>query len=420
MTLPLDRHWKNLAWIFSVEAFWGVALALTSVVAIVPVFLAQLGASNAVIGSLSIIFILANGIPGIFAAHVTGRMAYRRRFVILCHALTAIPWFLIAAWFLFAPRPEPWVDIAVLVGGWGVAWFWMGFFIPVWINFISKVTRPELRARSFGVIFFFQTLMGIVGGWAASVVLGSSMPFPANYGLGFAIAGVCTAVGSFFFAPVVEEAGAIAEEEDPLRGIARHTREIVGDRGGIRVFFAIYLLSVGGWILAAFYPVFAVTRFDLEPRDSALYTAMTMAGQMIGSIASGVIGDRFGYAKVSATSTIALTIGLAGAIFGGSIVWYYITAFALGVFLVSDRLALYNLAMAFSPHEDNTAYLGIIPALAAPLLAVVVAACGPSIDRWGFMPAAVVALAAAAAAAYLAVFRLPEPRYSQVGRRPPA
>jgi MFS family permease len=420
MTLPLDRHWKNLGWIFAVEAFWGVGLALTSYIAILPVLLAQLGASNAVIGSLSVIFILANGIPGVFAAHFTGRLAYRRRFVIWCHALTAIPWLLIGAWFLFVPRPAPWVDIAVLVGGWGIAWFWMGFFIPVWINFISKVTRPELRARSFGGIFFFQTLMGVAGGWVASIVLGSGMSFPVNYGLGFAIAGVVTAVGSFFFAPVVEEPGAISEREDPLRGIERTTREILNDRGGIRVFLGIYLLSAGGWVLAVFYPVFAVTRFHLEARDSALFTAMAMVGQMLGSVIAGVIGDRFGYAKVSVTATIALTVGLAAAIFGGGVVWYYVTAFALGVFLVSDRLALYNLAMAFSPHEDNTAYLGVVPALAAVPLALAAAACGPAIDRWGFTPVAVAAMAAAACSAYLAIARLPEPRYSLAGRRRPA
>jgi MFS family permease len=147
---------------------------------------------------------------------------------------------------------------------------------------------------------------------------------------------------------------------------------------------------------------------------------MAMAGQMLGSVMAGVIGDRFGYAKVTVTATIALTVGLAAAIFGQGLVWYYVAAFALGVFLVSDRLALYNLAMAFSPHDDNTAYLGVLPALAAPLLAVVVALCGPSIDLWGFMPVAAAALAAAALSAYLAVFRLPEPRYSLAGRRRPA
>ncbi len=420
MTLPLDRHWKNLAWIFSVEVFWGVALALTSAVAIIPVFLAHLGASNAVVSSLAVIWILANGIPGIFAAHFTGRMAYRRRFLIACHALTAIPWLAIAAWFLFAPRPEPWIDIAVLVAGWGIAWLWMGFFIPVWINFISKVTRPELRATSFGVIFFFQTLMGVVGGWTASIVLGSDIPFPANYGLGFAIAGVCTAVGSFLFAPVVEEPGAIAAAEDPLRGIARTTREILTDRGGIRVFLSVYLLSAGGPVLFAFYPIFAEHRFHLEAKDSALYTATAMAGQLVGSVLAGVIGDRFGYAKVSVIATLALTAGLAMAIFGSGTHWYFVTAFALGVFLVSDRLALYNLTMAFSPHEDNTAYLGIVPALGAPFLALAAGVLGPCIDRWGFAPVAVAALAAAAVSAYLALFRLPEPRYSQVGRRRPA
>ena len=52
MTLPLERHWKNVGWALGVETFWGISLSLISVVAIVPVFLSHLGASNTVLGAL--------------------------------------------------------------------------------------------------------------------------------------------------------------------------------------------------------------------------------------------------------------------------------------------------------------------------------------------------------------------------------
>jgi predicted MFS family arabinose efflux permease len=419
VTIDLSRHYKNLCWVFSVEIFWGVALALISNVAILPVFLTHLGASNSTVTTLPVLFLLATGIPGIFAAHVTGKLIYRKRFLIVAHAVSAIPWLLTAAWFLFGPRISPVVDIAVLLGGWGVAWLWMGFFIPVWINFIGKVTRPELRARSFGIIFFFQTLMSAFGGWVASRIIGSGMPFPANYGLGFGISGAAMAVGSFFFIPVVEEAGPIAEEEDPLRGIVRHSREILTDRGGVRTYLSIYMLCAGWPILTAFYPIWAERHFGLVMKDSAIYTAVCMAGNMVGSLLSGAIGDRFGYAKVSVMAVAAFCAGLAAALFGDTRAWYYVTAFLLGVYIVSDRLAMYNLSMAFSPHDDNTAYLGLIPALTVPALVVGAALCGPAIDAYGFKPATAVSLALGVAALALALFKLPEPRYSLAGKRKP-
>jgi len=82
---------------------------------------------------------------------------------------------------------------------------------------------------------------------------------------------------------------------------------------------------------------------------------------MIGSLLSGAVGDRFGLREGRGHRDRGLFGGLATAILGDSRPWYYVTAFALGVYIVSDRLAMYNLAMAFSPHEDNTSYLALVP-----------------------------------------------------------
>jgi predicted MFS family arabinose efflux permease len=417
VTLPKAAHWKNVGYLLSVECFWGISLALISMVAILPVFLTHLGASNAALGILPVVWILASSFPGIFASHYTSNQAHRKRAVILLHVAAAIPWLFIAAWFGLFPRPSPAVDIAVFIATWGVAWVWMGFTIPVWINFVGKVTRADMRARSFATIFFFQTMMGAIGGWAASRVLGSGLPFPANYALGFLIAGICMAAGAVFFLPVREEAGAVSEPGQPWPTVVRHAREIWADRSGIRVYLWILFLTTGCYLLITYYPVFAERRFHLTARDSAFYTALCMAGQMVGSILTGLIGDRFGYARVSLIATVALVIGLSLAIWSGHPAVYYVTAFALGIFLVADRIALYNLSMAFSPHEDNTAYLGIVPAMVAPLMAVVAGSSGALIDRFSFVPVAAVGLVGAAAALFLALFRLPEPRYSLAGRR---
>ena len=115
MTLPLDRHYKNVASLLTVEVFWGVSLALISMVAVLPVFLSQLGASNTVIGALPVVWILANGFSGPFAAHASAGLARRKGFVILLHVLAAIPYLAIAAWFGLMPRPSSGQDIVFFV-----------------------------------------------------------------------------------------------------------------------------------------------------------------------------------------------------------------------------------------------------------------------------------------------------------------
>jgi MFS family permease len=417
VTLPLERHYKNVSWLLTVETFWGVSLALISMVAILPVFLSHLGASNTVIGALPVVWILTTSFSAPFAAHYTGGLAHRKRAVILLHALTGIPYAFLAVWFGLMGRPAPGVDIFVFLVVWGASWTLMGFTIPVWINFIGKVTRPDMRARSFGTIFFFQTMMGAIGGWVASRVLASDMPFPANYALGFLVAGICMTVGAFFFLPVREEPGATVEPGRALDTVFRYAREILANRSGLRVYLWALVLSTGSYLLITYYPVYADARFSLRPEDSALYTAVCMGGNMLGSILTGVIGDRFGYVRVAVIAMAALFVGLSLAVWGTHPATYYMTAFSLGIFIVADRLALYNLSMAFSPHEDNTAYLGVIPAIVAPVQALVAGSSGGFIDRFGFLPVAVVGLAGAAVALYLVVARLPEPEYSLAGRR---
>ena len=420
MTLPLERHYKNVLCLLSVEVFWGISLALISMVAILPVFLSHLGASNTAIGALPVVWILATNFSGLFAAHVTGGLARRKGAVVLLHALTGIPYLGLAIWFGLPNRPSPAVDIGFFLATWGASWALMGFTIPVWINFIGKVTRPDMRARSFGTIFFFQTLMGAIGGWVASRVLGSHLAFPANYAFGFLVAAICMVAGSFFFLPVREEPGATSEPGPALETMLRHAREILADRSGIRVYLLALVLSTGSYLLITYYPVYADSRFSLRPQDSALYTAVCMGGNMLGSILTGVIGDRFGYSRVAVIAMFALVVGLAFAVWGTHPSTYFVTAFSLGIFIVADRLALYNLSMAFSPHEDNTAYLGVVPAIVAPVQALVAGSSGGFIDRFGFLPIAAIGLVGAVIALYLVVVRLPEPAYSLAGRRNPA
>ena len=417
MTLPLERHWKNVSWALCVEAFWGVSLALISVVAIVPVFLSHLGASNTVLGALPAIWTLMAYLPGAFGSHFTSHLPLRKQAVFVFHLLAGIPWVLLAAWFALGGRHPAGLDIGVFLLIWGGSWGFMGLTIPIWINFIGKVTRPELRATSFGVIFFFQTLMGVAGGWVANRILASALPFPQNYAVGFLVAGICMSVGGFFFLPIVEDPGATSPQGQAVKTVIAHMREVLTDRGGVRVYLTMMVFTVGGWLLISYYPVFAERRFGLRPRDSAVFTAVCMAGQMIGSLVTGVVGDRFGYSKVAMVSVLALTTGLVMAIWGNHPAFYYVTAFLTGLYLVTDRLAQFNLSMAFCPHEDNTAWLGAIPAITAPVVAIVAGSAGGFIDRFGFQNVGLVGLFLAAGATYLALFRLKEPAYSLAGGR---
>src|SRR5204863_5198567 len=129
-------------------------------------------------------------------------------------------------------------------------------------------------------------------------------------------------IGSVLFLPGRMGAGATTAPSVPVALLLLYTREILVHRPGLRVSLVVLLLSVGRFLLITYYPVFAQSRFSLQPRDSAIYTAICMAGQMIGSVLVGFIGDRFGYARVAVVAMAALTVGLALAIWGSQPAFY--------------------------------------------------------------------------------------------------
>jgi hypothetical protein len=117
MSLPLERL-ENVFWILSVETFWGPALALISIVAILP-FLTQLGATNTVISALPVV----GRWPRISRAR--SRPISRRSRVPQAQVIgsTCSPrsWFLVAAWFGLGGRHAAALDIVVLISAWGGA-----------------------------------------------------------------------------------------------------------------------------------------------------------------------------------------------------------------------------------------------------------------------------------------------------------
>ena len=59
-------------------------------------------------------------------------------------------------------------------------------------------------------------------------------------------------------------AGATAPRGQAVATVLAHMREVLTDRGGVRVYLAMAALTVGGWLLISYYPVYAEKRFGLR------------------------------------------------------------------------------------------------------------------------------------------------------------
>jgi len=113
---------------------------------------------NTVIGALPVIWLLATSFPALrvpFTAVSRMREAGRHH----PPSIVGGPWLIPRGVVRPDGAPSGAVDIVVSIAGGALVVIW-AFTIGL-DNFIGKVTRPEAsRPRTFGTIFFFQTLMG--------------------------------------------------------------------------------------------------------------------------------------------------------------------------------------------------------------------------------------------------------------------
>ena len=401
----MEHHRRNLFFLALVEANWGLAFGLSSAHILLPVFLRELGATTLAISAVPMIVSVGHTLPQFLTPYFTAHLAEKKRSVILWHLAPPAAWLPVPLYFLFV-RTEPpssRADIAVFLAFFAASTGFIGFVIPLWLNFVSRTTHAERWGETTGTLFSVQMLFASVGSFLASFLLTHGLGFPKNYALCFLLTAFGMAVGAIFFLGVRETPHPRPPARRLFREYLRNFFQILHREPRLRRYLAARVCIQVYPALVTFYAVYAADSFGASGGDAARLSGVFLAAQMLACYAAGRLGDRVGHMPIILAGNAALLAGMATVFFATAMWHFYVASVLGGIFLATFIVSHINWLLRFAPEgEDKTLILSVPSVLLTPAMVICPLFLGWLVDAVSYQAALLVAMASVGGGIFLA------------------
>jgi MFS family permease len=338
-------------------AFWlGASFFATRT--ILPLFISQLTDSTLAIGFLSAVISTGPLIPQLFTANWVQRIPVKKdipvKIGLFLERLPIIS-LVLAAWL------ATWSKAAALYFGlFCITWFHFGLgVISVgWQDMMAKLFPTRSRGRFMGVTYFVGTAMGVVGAAGAAWVL-ETYPFPTNFMISFALAGLFIS-RSWVFLSLTKE------PPDPPRTTTSNKSvdwsgigEVFKQDINFRRYILSSIIATTGTMAIGFLTVYALDAWQVSNSQVGLFTTYMLCGQAIGYLVFGWLADRYGHKLVLEISYLLGAVSLVIAILARSPQVFYAVFAIQGVFAAATMLSGINIVFEFSNADVRPTYIGL-------------------------------------------------------------
>ena len=386
-------------------------------------FLAQLGASNWLIGLISPIRLGGWFFPQIFVSGYLQRqpcklplyraMSILRGVVLVCVVLVVV----------FLPSYSVWllVTFFTLMVVYSIGEGLAG--IP-FMDMVGRVVSPTRRGAFFGQRMFWGSLVALAAGPLVGLLLDEpdGLRFPVNFAVIFGLGFLSISVSMTSWCLVRE----LPEEVDPVR--VRWTEQL--KRGMLllqadapyRTYVLARLSLMVAQMAAPFYIVYAKNVLGIPARMVGVYLTARTATSILSNLLWGRISDHRGNRQlIRVTNVIGLSVPLAALFIGGLgelvpgvqpiVVYLYALVFvASGALGAGSSIGNINYLLEIAPAAQRSLYLGFTNTLFG--LGVLASSLGGLIVDWAGFRAVMLISAAFYALALGLSFAMVEPRQS--------
>jgi MFS family permease len=394
-------------------AFFLVALAFASPSTILPAFAASLGAPNVVIGAIPAVMTAGWFVPPLFVAAYTEGLARKLPFMLRWTLWERVPFIVLAAAAYWLTDRAPALTLGLLLAMLLVVTGIGGALMPAWMDLIGRVIPLGMRGRFFAVASVAASVAGLGASALAADVLATYPPSTA-YALCFLCGAACLAVSFVALALVREPAAAATTPHAGLGAYLRRMPALLRRDSNLAWYLVARSLSSAATMASAFYTVHALRAWRTPPATVGIFTALLLAGTIVGTIVLGWLADRVGHRLVImagiGSGVAANVVALAATSLDTFGVVFALTGLQQAAVTVSNL----NVMLEFAPApEEQPTYLGIGSTSLAPVAFAAPLAGGVLADAAGFpVVFAASALFGTAAVALLAL-RVRDPRHAR-------
>jgi len=409
MRPPYLRH--NLLALGADYGLFLVAMSFASPATILPGFAAWVGAPNVVIGAIPAVMTLGWFLPPLFAAAHTESLHRKLPFILRYTIWERIPFAVLAAAAMWLAPTWPGLTLALvlamLIAITGVG----GTLTPAWMDIVGRAVPVTMRGRFFALTAVAAAAVGLAGS-ALTTEIFARVPAPTSYALCFACATVCMFGSLVGLAVVREPQPSTPPAAHPgLRVYLRRVPAVLRDDHNLRWFLVMRWLSITGSMASAFYTVYALRAWEAPAATLGVFTALLLAGSMVGLLALGVLADRAGYRLVVMIGVVATLAGNVVALGAPSLAAFGVVFVLAGLQEAAGRIAYPTVLLEFAPRpEAQPLYIGVGNTAITPIAFAAPLAAGVLADRAGFTAVFATATVASLLALTTLALRVREPR----------
>jgi len=378
---------------------YGFGMSFVSSVTILPAFVARLSGSNLLMGLLTTVAVLGFNVPQIFVTHYVEKMRTKKKFIMLYTLGERIPWLFLALFTVLMPGIGSPVLLFVFFLTYAAVNTSGGVTAAPWYDLVAKVVPEGRRGLYFGTGNFIATILGVVGGVGAGLLIGT-LDFPLGYAACFLMAFLLTMISYVALWTVEEPESTVNNEE---RNFSQYLHSLPDVLRADSVFTKFLLATVVAGITTmgpAFLTAHALKAVESEEEVLGIYTAVYFASQVLSNIIWAHLGDTRGHVPVIAVGGLLGALSSIIAIFSHSVIGFCVAFALIGAYTSGLMVSWAPAIMELATDEKRPTYLALagvlraLPASVAPLLGGAIADVAGTM--WIFAIAAIAHLASIA------------------------
>jgi MFS family permease len=337
------------------------------------------------VGSIAGVFAILMAAPQLISALMARNIRNIKMATIKVH-LTVLPPILLAGFVFafFAPTgPKAWIFYYICFIFYSLA---IGLIIPIWSNFLKHVTKRNNRGTFLGISFIGNSVGGFIGGILVKQLLGSSIPFPSNFGWGFIILSISLTVGIFTYLGFRVKEIDQNQKQRTIQDFIHETKTILKINRNFRRYIYSRIFLTAQFPAIGLYAVYSRDIFHFDVSEAGLLTAARLVAFGFGSIVAGRIGDKIGHKAAMTFCFAGHVFAIATALAVQSMFWVY----GIFIFLGMSQGAFFPSAMSIvfdfaGEKGDNKMIMALIDTILSPFILMAIIAGGILSETVGFI-----------------------------------
>ncbi|MGI5838514.1 MAG: MFS transporter [bacterium] len=357
---------ENFKWNGPLGIIQGLALYLNTglhnVQVVVPAFLYEITGSNTFVGVASSLQLYAHNVPQLFGSALVEHLPVKKPAMVKFGWLSALCWLIIAAATYFLPREA---NLPIFLFFYAASSAFMGLYLLVWTDVMSKVIPVERRGNYFGVRNFLSTLVTAAGSSLAGYFIANYL-FPNNYVLTFFFGFVFFALALLLLTLTREPA---AWRTSPKMSFQEKLRSMpMIFKNDPNFFRFCYIRAVGAGFCQMALPFYIIVA---QQRLTGANTGFLVAylgstlhvSRALGNLFWGMVAQRYGYKVPLELSFSIFALAAILAVSSNSFLLFLLVFAITGLAQAGLMMATMNILMEFGQIQNRTSYIGISAAI---------------------------------------------------------